>query len=115
MIRYRVIVSPEHRDLISRLPPSVKKKLHASLRLLEIDPAAGKPLERELTGYRSYPIHPYRVVYRVESSERVVRLVMVAPRREIYDLMLQRLPLIRDRGRRRGLYPRLFRSASLLR
>ena len=51
MIRYRVAVQPEHRSRLAHLPPSVKQKLHASLRLLEVDPWAGKPLERELTGY----------------------------------------------------------------
>ena len=91
MIRYRVTLPPELRDLILHLPPAIKQKLHASLRLLETDPLVGKPLERELTGYRSYPIHPYRMVYRIETSHRVVRVVIIGHRRDVYDLLLGRL------------------------
>jgi len=91
VIRYRVIVPSELRDFLVHLSPSIKRKVHASLRLLEQDPRAGKPLERELAGYRSYPIHPYRIVYRVESSHRAVRVVSVAQRREVYDLLVERL------------------------
>ena len=91
MIRHRVLVPPELRDLFVHLPPAVKQKLHSSLRLLEENPLAGKALERELIGYRSYPIHPYRIVYRVEASRRLIQLVMVAPRREVYDLLSEHL------------------------
>ena len=95
MIRYRVIVPSELRDLLVHLSPTIKQKLHASLRLLETDPLAGKSLERELSGYRSYPIRPYRMVYRIEASGRIIRLVIVAPRHEVYDILLQQL---RERG-----------------
>ncbi len=115
MIRYRVVIQPEHRTRLARLPPSVKQKLRASLRLLEVDPWAGKPLEQELAGYRSYPIHPYRIIYRIESSERLVRLVMVELRREVYDLLLQQLPIVRDRARRKETRRRASGTASLLR
>ena len=91
MIRYRVVVAAELREFCSRLSPTIKQKLHASLRLLETDPHAGKPLARELTGYWSYSIHPYRVVYRMEASHRIVRIEMVAPRREVYDLLAQQI------------------------
>lgn len=91
MVRYRVVVPPELRGFLARLPPTVKRKVHASLRLLEQDPHAGKPLERELAGYRSCPIHPYRIVYRIESPHREVRVVSVAQRREVYDLLVQKL------------------------
>ena len=91
MIRYRVIVPPELREFCAHLSPTIKQKLHASLRLLETDPHAGKLLARELTGYRSYAIHPYRVVYRVKASHRIVRIDMVAPRREVYDLLAQQI------------------------
>lgn len=91
MIRYRVVVPPELRDTFIHLAPTIKRKLHAGLRLLETEPLAGKALERELTGYRSYQIHPYRIVYRLEAALRVVRVVVVAPRPVVYELLSQRL------------------------
>lgn len=93
MIRYRVRIPPELRGLVTHIPPTIKRKLHASLRLLETDPLVGKPLERELAGYRSCRIHPYRIVYKIDTSRRVVHIVLIAPRRDIYTLLGERLPL----------------------
>ena len=115
MIRYRVIVPPGLKDRAGHLPPTVKQKVRASLRLLEIEPMVGKLLERELAGYWSYPIHPYRVIYQIETSERRVHLVMVELRREVYDLLVQQIPVVRDRIRRRGSHRRVAETASLLR
>ena len=91
MIRYRVAIPPELRGLLAHLPPTIKRKLHASLRLLETEPLAGKPLIDELAGYRSYAIRPYRIVYRIEADQRIVRIVVIAPRPEVYDLLRQQL------------------------
>ena len=115
MIRYRVIIPLELQSHLAHLPPAVKQKVHASLRLLETNPWAGKPLGQELTGYRSHPIHPYRIIYRIETQERLVRLVRVAPRREVYDLLAHQL-IVRDRSRRRKKASyRISETASLLR
>lgn len=90
MIRYRVVLPSELQVACSRLAPSVKQKVRASLRLLEQDPLAGKPLERELNGYRSYAIPPYRIVYRIE-PHRMVRIVRMGHRQDIYEVLVQRL------------------------
>ena len=79
------------RGIIPHLPPDVKRKAHASLRLLEEDPLAGKLLEGELTGYRSYPIPPYRIIYRVEPSSRVVRIVRIGHRNDVYEVLVQKI------------------------
>ncbi len=115
MIRYRVIVPPDLRHRLAHLPPNVKRRVHASLRLLETNPRAGKPLEQELTGYWSYPIRPYRIIYWINGSEHRVHLVMVELRRIVYDLMIHRLPFLRERSRRKSAYRRLAGTASLLR
>ena len=91
MIRYRVIIPPELQDPLSRLPPNVKQKVRASFRLLEQDPLAGKSLERELKGFRSYAIPPYRIVYKIDASHRIVGVKGVGHRRDIYDIFLQKL------------------------
>ncbi len=115
MIRYQVAIQPEHRERLAHLPPNIKQKLRAGLRLLETDPLTGKSLEQELTGYRSYPIHPYRIVYRIDFSRKIVHLVIVAHRREVYDLLIQQISIVRDRLRRKRSYRRFAETASLLR
>ena len=78
----------------------MKVKVRASLRLLEQDPLVGKPLERELSGYRSYPIPPYRIVYRIEPSGLVIRLVWIGHRRDIYEILVHKLNAGEVRERR---------------
>lgn len=90
MIRYRVVLLPEVQAACSRLAPSVKRRVRASLRLLESEPLAGKPLERELIGYRSYAIPPHRIIYRVDSA-RTVRVFLVEHRRDVYEILVQKL------------------------
>ena len=91
MIRYRVVGSAELQGFLSHFPPSVKRKVHASLRFIEENPLAGKPLERELTGYRSFPIPPYRVVYRVEPASRIVRIARIGHRDDIYEILIEKI------------------------
>ena len=91
MIRYRVRLLPELQDTVAHLAPVVKQRLRTCLRLLETDPLAGKPLNRELEGFRSYPIPPYRVVYRLEAPQRVVQVVAVGLRPTVYDLLIEQL------------------------
>ena len=105
MIRYRIVLLPELQNSCSRLPPSVKQKVRASLRLLEIDPLAGKPLERELLGYQSYAIPPHRIIYRVESAGRIVRVFFVGHRRDVYEVFVQKINSGEVRERR-ALYIR---------
>jgi addiction module RelE/StbE family toxin len=61
------------------------------MRLLEQDPMAGKTLERELVGFRSYPIPPYRIIYRVEPSSRVVRIIRIGHRNDVYEILVQKI------------------------
>ena len=90
MIRYRVVGFPELQTRISHLPPNIKQKVRANLRLLESEPLAGKSLERELIGYRSYAIPPYRIIYRVDSG-RIVKVFLVEHRRDVYEILVEKL------------------------
>ena len=90
MIRYRVILLPEPRAAFSHLPPDIKRKVHASFRLLESEPLAGKSLERELMGYRSYAIPPHRIIYRIDTS-RTVKVFLVEHRRDVYEILVKKL------------------------
>ena len=90
MIRYRVILLPEVQAACSRLPPDVKRRVRASLRLLELEPLAGKSLERELMGYRSYAIPPHRIIYRIDTS-RTVKVFLVEHGRDVYEILVKKL------------------------
>ncbi len=87
--RWVVRIPPDLASLIASLPPERKRRLRATLRYIEKDPMAGKPLQRELAEYRSYRAKPYRVVYRLEGN--VVRVYAIGHRREVYEVLARRV------------------------
>ncbi len=86
---YRVRVPPELASVIVSLAPERKRRLRMALRYIEKYPLAGKQLQRELAGYCSYKAKPYRIVYRLEG--KVVRVYAIGHRREVYEVLAQRL------------------------
>ena len=52
--------------------------------LLDNPQRVGKPLTRELAGYHSARRGAYRIVYRVDEPERVVHVVRIDHRADVY-------------------------------
>jgi len=68
---------------IRSLHPALKKRIHKALDQIRTQPGEGKPLQRELAGYRSFRVGKFRIIYRVTMKE--IEVVAVGPRRIIYD------------------------------
>ena len=82
-MRHSLIVHDDLSDLVRYLTPELKKKIRAVLDKICNEPLAGKALQEELQGLRSYKIGKIRVIYRLKSSSIV--LVAVGPRETIYQ------------------------------
>ncbi len=56
----------------------------------------GKPLAKELKGYRCLRVADYRVIYRILHQQVIVKVVKIGARRddEVYEEMLKRLPYL---------------------
>jgi mRNA-degrading endonuclease RelE of RelBE toxin-antitoxin system len=54
---------------IRSLHPAVKKRIHNALDQMRMQPADGKPLQRELAGYRSFRVGKFRIIYRATAKE----------------------------------------------
>ncbi len=78
----RVVVLPEARDVLRRLPPATKRKVRAALDALRSDPALGEPLHRELTGRFRIRVGQLRIVYRIR--EALLEVVAIGVRATIY-------------------------------
>lgn len=80
-----VVAAPAERAL-ARVPESVAAAIVAfMLGPLLDDPArVGKPLQRELEGYRSARRGAYRVVYRIEDERGLVVVVRIEHRADVY-------------------------------
>lgn len=80
---------PQLRDLIRQLHPDLKRKVRAALTDILQDPACGKPLQEELTGYASLRVGRLRVMYRPD--EAGVEIIAIGPRKTIYEDVARRI------------------------
>lgn len=84
MISRRPIRATEEISAYLRsLHPALKKRIHNALDQIRSQPGEGKPLQRELKGYRSFRLGKFRIIYRVTVKE--IEVVAVGPRRTIYE------------------------------
>jgi addiction module RelE/StbE family toxin len=79
-IRY----SAEAASLIRNLHPEVKSLVRKVIRDLLANPLLGHELHRELSGFRSYRLKGYRVIYQVNDPEGFLEIHHVGRRRDVY-------------------------------
>lgn len=85
--RYELrIYGAARRALEQRLPLSVALAVweFCNGSLCEEPRRVGKPLGRELAGYFSARRGTYRVIYRLDDHARVVHVVRIEPRSDVY-------------------------------
>ena len=90
MTGYRPDIAPHVAEVIRHLSPDVKRGVKAAIRALSIDPALGEPLQRELEGLCKYRVRRFRVVYSIDRSRRILRIVAVSHRRAVYEEIADR-------------------------
>jgi mRNA-degrading endonuclease RelE of RelBE toxin-antitoxin system len=78
----RVLVEGPPRGLPLAVAAAVTEFLTGAL--LDNPYRVGKPLARELGGYHSVRRGAYRVIYRIDDTERVVHVVRVDHRADVY-------------------------------
>lgn len=83
---YRLVYAATCRQQILRLPPPLKPLVRRVIERLALSPYEGKCLERELSGYLSLRAKRYRVIYRIDESERAVEIHYIGHRRDIYEV-----------------------------
>lgn len=69
---------------LRRTHPDVVARLVGLIDRLPTDPFQGKPLKGEKEGCYSLRYGDYRIIYEVYSKEKVIHLIRVGHRREIY-------------------------------
>lgn len=88
---YHVEIEPRARRQIAALPREVQRRITNALAQLEEQPRP--PGAKRLTGHdRTYRIRvgTYRVLYEIADHVRVILVIEVAHRREVYDRLRRR-------------------------
>jgi mRNA-degrading endonuclease RelE of RelBE toxin-antitoxin system len=84
-IEYQEHVISRH---IPDLPSTVRQLIkRAIVERLMVDPVGlGKPLQYSLKGHRRLRVGDYRVIFTINLIKRVVTIVAIKHRKEIYDV-----------------------------
>jgi len=72
---------------LKNLPKSIQELLKRSIsERLETDPLSyGKPLRKQLIGFRSLRVSSYRIIYKIEEIKNNVIIIKVGIRRDVYN------------------------------
>ena len=85
MKKFTIRFTPESARILSKLHPENKKLIKAALDELSDKPYIGSVLQNELSGFRSYKVKRYRIVYNVCEEENVIQLYFVGHRTDVYE------------------------------
>lgn len=88
---YALSLAPSVRRILAQGPPrglpvavAVAVTEFLTGALLDNPCRVGKPLTRELSGYHCARRGAYRVIYRIDDAERVVHIVRIDHRADVY-------------------------------
>jgi len=93
MIDFRVRLTPEASGLFSRSHPEIKRLIKARIKELGQNAYYGDDLQEELSGFKSFKFKRYRIIYKINEEEGVVK-IYIGRRTDVYEqcrLLLNRL------------------------
>ena len=89
-VKFRVVYAEDvvRKDIPGFSAP-VKKRIKAAIesKLMVSPEIFGKPLRRSLKGYRSLRVGDYRVVYRIEEENMLVKIFVIRHRSVAYKVL----------------------------
>ncbi len=78
-------LSPQATDFYESLTGKYKQQLENAFNRLSHDPRIGKMLKGDLSGYWSYRVGLYRILYVIRNTEIVVEILRIQHRKEVYE------------------------------
>lgn len=82
---FKLHISSEAEKEIKKIKKLYQDSVIEALKELEDDPFIGKPLTRELTSYFAYKIGPFRLIYKINVTDKTVEIVSAGHRSTIYN------------------------------
>ena len=83
---YEIILHKQPTSYYKRCPGPIARRLNKCFSRLQKDPSGPgtKKLDGELKNFRRIRAGKLRVVYRVDEDEKVVRIIAILPRGEVF-------------------------------
>lgn len=76
--------SPKAEKQLAHLPKSEQAKIARKIRILKVNPLAGKKLQAKFEGLRSLKVWPYRVFYYFSTKEQLIYIDIIEHRQQAY-------------------------------
>ena len=84
MRRFNIKFTPEAARVTSKLHPENEKLIKSALNEIRGDPHSGHDLQEELSGFKSYRLKRYRILYMVNEEKDVIEVYYVGHRKDVY-------------------------------
>jgi len=81
----KIKFTPEAASLFLKLRPDNKKMIKTGLKVLRQNPDLGGDLQGELSGFKSYKIRRYRILYKIAAEEKIIQIYYLGHRRDVYE------------------------------
>jgi mRNA interferase RelE/StbE len=84
---YRLLLSGKAEKALLQFQkrnPRLFRKLMNALEDIAADPYSAKPLTGDLSGYYSYRVGDYRIIYEIDAPKLVVYVEKLLHRKEVY-------------------------------
>ncbi|MDH5668466.1 MAG: type II toxin-antitoxin system RelE/ParE family toxin [Nitrospira sp.] len=91
MTSFRPDIPPHVAEVIRLLHPDIKRLVKSAVRAIVANPECGESLKRELEGLRKYRVRRFRIVYAIDQKTRVIRVMAVGHRRQVYEELTAQL------------------------
>ena len=95
---YQVKFTISVAEAAKRLPPEIKKSAKSALKILAQNPDLGKDLQAELSSFKTYRFKRHRIVYSVDTNNKIIVVWAIGHRRDIYEYLGEQL--LKDGGGR---------------
>ena len=82
---YRIKLSSQAKKELGDFKKRHQTATSLAIEDLKDDPFMGTKLGRELTGYYSYRVGVYRIIYRVDDKQKIVFIITFGHRSVVYD------------------------------
>jgi len=95
---YQVKITPFAISAAKKFSPEVRKAAKAAMKELAQNPYLGKELQAELSGFWSYKFLRYRIVFKIDATEKNVFVWAIDHRRDIYETFGDHLLSLSDKN-----------------
>jgi len=82
--KFNLFYTKEFHKQFNCLDKSVKVRVLREMEFLESNPLAGKVLTGDFSGFRSFRVGNYRVIY--QQIEQGLKIMLIEHRKKVYDI-----------------------------